>query len=173
MTRRTITTLLLLATGCATATTATLMRPPAGVTAATAPPATAPALAPAGAADGGAKLVVRVADVRSAKGNLVFGVFRTGDGFPSDDKKSVAWAVKPAGRDVSFECVLPPGDYAASVLHDENANNKMDQNVLGIPTEGYGVTNNPKPKFRAATFKEAAVTVPEAGAEKTISLQYF
>ena len=35
------------------------------------------------------------------------------------------------------------------VLHDENSNNKFDRIFVGIPKEGYGVTNNPKPAARA------------------------
>jgi uncharacterized protein (DUF2141 family) len=59
------------------------------------------------------------------------------------------------------------------VLHDENSNNKMDTNAIGIPLEGYGVTNNPKPGFRAATFKESVFTLPKEGATLKISIQYF
>ena len=127
-----------------------------------------------------ARLTVTVKDLRSRKGNLIFGVFTSADGFPNVEKKSVNWQVKPAdeGRDkgvktVTFTADLPPGRYAASVLHDENRNGDMNRNVANIPTEGYGVTNNPKPAFRAATFKEAAFTLPPEGTTKTISLQYF
>jgi uncharacterized protein (DUF2141 family) len=49
----------------------------------------------------------------------------------------------------------------------------MDRGLGGIPTEGYGVTNNPKPLFRAATFQEATFTLPPEGAAMTISMQYF
>jgi len=121
-----------------------------------------------------ARLVVNVVDVRNRDGQLVFGVFAAPRGFPTDSRRAVNWQVR-ATRDGSarFEAQLPPGDYAASVLHDENANNKMDQNLIGVPKEGYGVTNNPKPRFRAASFKEAVFTLPPEGTEVTISLQYF
>ena len=127
-----------------------------------------------------ATLTVTVKDLRNRKGDLVFGVFASADGFPKVEKKAVNWQVKPAagGRDrgvrtVTFTATLPPGRYAASVLHDENRSGDMDRNFANVPTEGYGVTNNPKPAFRAATFKEAAFTLPPEGASKTISLQYF
>ena len=120
-----------------------------------------------------AHLSIRVVDLRNGTGDLIFGVFRSADGFPSDPAKSVNWQVKPAaGGGVTFTVDLPPGDYAASVLHDENRNGHMDTGLFGIPTEGYGVTNNPKPKRRAATFGEAKFTLPPAGATLTISVQY-
>ena len=59
------------------------------------------------------------------------------------------------------------------MLHDENKNGDMDRGIGGVPREGYGVTNNPKPRFRKATFLEALFTLPPDGATLTISLQYF
>lgn len=119
-------------------------------------------------------LTITVTDLRSTKGKLIFGVFQTGDGFPSESSKALNWQVRqPDSTTQVFTAELPPGEYAASVLHDENANDKMDLGLFGIPQEGYGVTNNPKPQFRGATFQEATFTLPPQGAQKTISLQYF
>ena len=130
-------------------------------------PAIVPATPPA------VHLVIKVADLRNGTGDVVMGVFRSADGFPADRAKAVAWAVKPAAAGgVTFDADLPPGDYAVGVLHDENRNGHIDTNFLGIPTEGYGVTNNPKPKRRAATFKEATFTLPKDGAAVTVSIQY-
>jgi uncharacterized protein (DUF2141 family) len=145
------------------ATTAAAGTHPA--TAATSGPATAPS---------GAPLSVTITDLRNHKGDLVFGVFTQADGFPNVRAKSVYWEVKPADADrVTFTTHLPPGRYAAGVLHDENKNGEMDKNLAGIPTEGYGVTNNPKPRLRKATFEEATFTLPPEGKEMTISVQYF
>ena len=52
---------------------------------------------------------------------------------------------------------IPPGTYALAVIHDENSNGKLDTNWLGIPTEGYGFSNDAKallgaPSFAAASF---------------------
>jgi uncharacterized protein (DUF2141 family) len=130
------------------------------------PASTQPALAKT------AHLVIHTADLRNHDGQLIFGVFKTGDGFPNTEKKSVNWQVKPATSDGVFECDLSPGVYAASILHDENGNGDMDFNLAGVPTEGYGVTNNPKPTFRKAKFDEATFTLPASGATLTISIQY-
>jgi uncharacterized protein (DUF2141 family) len=139
--------------------------PAAPATRATTTPSTAPA---------GALLTITITDVRNHKGDLVFGVFTQPDGFPNVQSKSAYWAVKPADADrVTFTTRLPPGRYAAGVLHDENCSGDMDKNALGVPTEGYGVTNNRKPRFRKATFQEATFTLPPEGTQKTISVQYF
>lgn len=62
---------------------------------------------------------------------------------------------------------LAPGDYAIRLMHDENGNGKLDQNLVGMPTEGYGFSNNPR-VMRAATFEEARFSVPEA--DKSIQI---
>jgi uncharacterized protein (DUF2141 family) len=51
---------------------------------------------------------------------------------------------------------LAPGKYAVSVMHDENGNGKLDSNILGIPKEGYGFSNNPR-VMRKPTFDEASI----------------
>ena len=114
-----------------------------------------------------------IRDRRNRKGVLIFGVFKQADGFPNVQKKSVYWEVRDASAEnLTFTAHLPPGKYAASVLHDENRSGEMDRGFGGLPLEGYGVTNNPKPKMRAATFNEATFTLPEEGKALTISVQY-
>src|SRR5689334_16449529 len=85
-------------------------------------PATALATAPA-TAPVAALLTITVKDLRNKKGDLILGVFTQSDGFPNVQSKSCYWEVKPADADeVTFTAHLPPGRYAAGVLHDENRN---------------------------------------------------
>jgi len=44
---------------------------------------------------------------------------------------------------------LHDGVYAVSVFHDENENQKLDKDFVGIPKEGYGASNNPKKRWSA------------------------
>lgn len=64
---------------------------------------------------------------------------------------------------------LPPGRYAVQVMHDANDNGKLDTNLVGMPTEGYGFSNNPW-LMRKARFDEAAFDLPAAGAAITVKL---
>jgi uncharacterized protein (DUF2141 family) len=61
---------------------------------------------------------------------------------------------------------LKDGVYAVAAIHDENANNELNTNFVGIPTEGIGISTNPrlmgKPQFGQAQFEikgKAAITV--------------
>jgi len=78
-------------------------------------------------------------------------------------------------RDTQAHCdflAIPPGTYALAVIHDENRNGKLDTNWMGIPTEGYGFSNEAKallgpPSFSAAKFQYDGGTL-----NLTISLRY-
>lgn len=50
---------------------------------------------------------------------------------------------------------IPPGDYAISVFHDANENGKLDSNLVGIPKEGFGFSNNAMGNFGPPSFNEA------------------
>ena len=76
---------------------------------------------------------------------------------PGSQSGIEAGVVKKIGKGTykgSFE--IPPGTYAIGVYIDENDNEKLDTNFLGIPKEQYGFSNNARafgiPKFEAASF---------------------
>ena len=48
--------------------------------------------------------------------------------------------------------------YTAAIFHDVNNNGKLDKNLLGVPTEPYGFSNNARskwgpPKYDTAKFQ--------------------
>ncbi|MCY1723310.1 DUF2141 domain-containing protein [Prolixibacteraceae bacterium Z1-6] len=47
---------------------------------------------------------------------------------------------------------LKPGNYAFKYFHDENMDEKINTNFMGLPREGYGFSNNAKGKFGPPTF---------------------
>jgi uncharacterized protein (DUF2141 family) len=67
---------------------------------------------------------------------------------------------------------LEPGRYAVIVIHDENDNGKLDTNFFGVPTEGFGFSNNAEGFLGPPSFKEAAVTLDQADRTVEIALGY-
>jgi len=51
---------------------------------------------------------------------------------------------------------LPPGHFAVQAYHDENRNQKVDRNFLGIPKEGVAFSNDARIVFGPPKFAEAA-----------------
>ena len=55
--------------------------------------------------------------------------------------------------------VREKGPYAVVVYHDENDNHKFDRNWIGLPTEGFGVSNDPTLFLAPPSFEESAFEV--------------
>lgn len=106
-----------------------------------------------------AELVVKVSDVRAPKGRLLMAVFDSAEAWDGKAEAVARQARDATSTEVDFHFPgLAAGRYAVSVMHDENGNGKLDSNFIGMPTEGYGFSNDPQ-VMRKATFDEAAFAV--------------
>jgi uncharacterized protein (DUF2141 family) len=61
---------------------------------------------------------------------------------------------------------LKPGKYAFKFIHDENDNEKLDTNWIGIPKEGFGYSNNPNLNFGPPTFEKTIFELNESSTFK-------
>ncbi len=107
------------------------------------------------------QIVVLVSKARNAKGQVGCALYDNAKGFPSDRKRVLSQAtskITDGKAGCTFERVKP-GEYAVSVMHDEDMNGELNTKVFGIPTEGWGVSNNVParrmgpPKYDKAKFK--------------------
>ncbi len=68
---------------------------------------------------------------------------------------------------------VPPGTYAAQAFQDENDNGKIDRNLIGLPEEGIGFSNDAPMRFGPPSFDEAAFGLGPDGASIGFRLRYF
>lgn len=68
---------------------------------------------------------------------------------------------------------LAHGQYAIAVYHDLNNNQKLDKNLMGIPTEPYAFSNNPKVKWSPPTFEESKFQLQGKHLKMQIHLQFW
>ena len=54
---------------------------------------------------------------------------------------------------------LAPGRYAVRAYADENGNGKLDTNLVGLPIERYGFSNDARGKLGAPDFEAAALGI--------------
>jgi uncharacterized protein (DUF2141 family) len=59
----------------------------------------------------------------------------------------------------------PPGEYAVQAFHDESDSGRVHQNLLGIPHERIGFSNDAPLGIRGPSFEAAAIVI---GAEARI-----
>ncbi len=67
---------------------------------------------------------------------------------------------------------ISPGKYAIKIFHDENKNEKMDLNWLGIPKEGFGFSLNPEIIIGQPDIEEFLFQV-DNDTETIINMVYF
>jgi uncharacterized protein (DUF2141 family) len=118
---------------------------------------------------------VIVTGFRNSNGQVGINLFSREKGFP--DKYDLAARHLLAKIDKNscravFEDV-PYGKYAVSVFHDENLNNKIDGNLIGMPKEGVATSNNVRPKFAPPKFKDAVFTHDSSKKTLDIKMIYF
>ncbi|WP_424001451.1 DUF2141 domain-containing protein [Maribacter sp. IgM3_T14_3] len=70
----------------------------------------------------------------------------------NESVKGVEVAIKNNTCIIVFEA-LKSGKYAAKYFHDENSNDVLDNNWMGIPKEGYGFSNDAYNMFGPKDFK--------------------
>ncbi|MFO7956073.1 MAG: DUF2141 domain-containing protein [Candidatus Brocadiia bacterium] len=125
--------------------------------------------------EGAGAIEVTVRGFRNAEGEVLVSLFSAAPGFPNDAERALRTRRVDAAVGtvtVRFEDV-PYGEYAVSVLHDENANGRLDTGRLGIPAEGYGASNNPGARFGPPRYKDAAFRLREDVLEVDIELRYM
>ena len=123
-----------------------------------------------------ATLRVRVEGIRDRKGEIGVALFNSPKGYPAHTEHAyeAEWVGLSKGQstaDVVFEGV-PFGEYAVSVLHDENGNRKLERTTLGFPKEGVGFSNGQMVKLSAPKFKPSAFTLSEPERQLVIPLEY-
>jgi uncharacterized protein (DUF2141 family) len=134
----------------------------------------ASAQSPAPLGDTGVRIAVRVHGVRSTGGEVVAVLYGDNpDDFLRSGKRLERARVPATTGVVVLELVAPrPGRYAIAVYHDENGNRKFDRALTGLPTEGYGLSNNPRIWLRPPHLADAAFVVNARPTAVDIDLRY-
>ncbi|MBL8939685.1 MAG: DUF2141 domain-containing protein [Archangium sp.] len=118
-------------------------------------------------------LTVHVERVKTDKGPVLCDLFNAADGFPGASPIiGGSIRLEASAAPVCTWRELPAGSYAVSVIQDENANGSLDMNTFGVPTEGYGASNNVLPATSAPRFVDSALTLDgTAASELTVRLK--
>lgn len=123
----------------------------------------------AGEADA-ASVRVSVEGLRSTAGQVLVAICPAETFDAGDCRLGKILRAQDAAAPVLFDDVAP-GVYAVKVVHDENGNGRLDTDWLGIPTEGYGFSNDP-PKNRRPTFDSSAFRVGSMPVTMPVTLFY-
>ncbi|MEO8102712.1 MAG: DUF2141 domain-containing protein [Betaproteobacteria bacterium] len=101
-----------------------------------------------------ADIDVDITGITEQKGEILVALFNQAEGWPRKGTGTTRARAQVGKVRVSFTD-LPEGDYAVSVIHDRNSNGKLDANLIGMPTEPYGFSNDVAGKFGPPSFDQA------------------
>src|SRR3954451_5460364 len=132
-----------------------------------------------------AELRLTIKSIRSDSGEILIALYDNAAGFLSaianaatrglmpDSGRLIGTTIRATrGSQSTVFTQLPPGRYAAIVIHDENDNGRLDKNAWGVPTEGYGFGNDAQGFLSAPSFEAAAIAIGDADVSTSISLIY-
>ncbi|MDT9013510.1 MAG: hypothetical protein RL671_794 [Pseudomonadota bacterium] len=117
---------------------------------------------------------VVVTGLRNTKGQVLACLTAQPKGFPDCRKDPAAkQAIVPAAATVRINFgPVPAGRYAISLIHDENANRKMDMALI-MPKEGYGFSRDAPVTMGPPKFDKAAFDVAGTAVEQTARIRYL
>ena len=102
----------------------------------------------------------KITGVNAEKGGIVeIGLYNIEKQFPLSGKEFKGVQLKADTSELEGDFLnLPDGVYAIAVYQDENMDKKLNTNLFGAPTEGYGFSNNKYGMFGPPDF--AIVSFP-------------
>ena len=115
------------------------------------------------------ELSVQISPMKAIQGKLFLALHNTSDTFLEDEKDPFMSKVLPVtSKELQTSWQVPAGNYAISVFHGVNNNGKLDTNFLGIPTEPYGFSNNPKGLFGPPSYEQAMMKIEKSDNTKIL-----
>jgi uncharacterized protein (DUF2141 family) len=102
-------------------------------------------------------LTVGIEQLRNNKGKLLLEL--------NNDKEEVIKGFTgtiAANKSIVVINDLKPGKYAFKYFHDENNDEKLNTNFMGIPKEGYGFSNNAKGSFGPPSFDKTVFEITKS-----------
>lgn len=121
------------------------------------------------------EVTIDIIGLESNKGKAIVGVYANPDRFLEDDGALQIDCPTEKIKDLktSATCNLKPGTYAIAVFHDENNNDELDSNFIGIPKESVGFSQNPSFSFGPPDFEEADFKLADDKIHLTVKMKKF
>lgn len=108
------------------------------------------------------ELQLKITNIHKAKGQVIVSIFNKAENFPEEGMEFKTVTIPVDHLDLKVQNIhLPKGEYAIALLHDENSDGECNFNWIGIPTEGYGFSQNVKPIISVPSFDQTKFTMDD------------
>lgn len=103
-----------------------------------------------------AELSLRIHNVAVDGGNVMLEVVASKAAFRKEAPPVAAFILPASDTIVTVRTdALPAGDYAVRVMQDSNGNGTLDANLVGMPTEPWGFSNDARGSFGPPGWSDA------------------
>ena len=106
----------------------------------------------------GTEIIINISGISSDEGQIIVHLYDSEEEFLEYPIKTELSKIVDGKANVVIKEV-PEGIYAIGVIHDENNNNEIDFNFIGMPTEDVAASNNAKGFFGPPSFDDAKFEV--------------
>ncbi|MEQ8471883.1 MAG: DUF2141 domain-containing protein [Marinoscillum sp.] len=109
------------------------------------------------------QLTLEVKEIKELKGTLRIAVYDS-EATHLDEETIAFYKEVPVTEtgSMTIELDLPDGTYSIAIYHDLNNDKKLNTNLVGIPKEPYGFSNNVMGTFGPPSFEAARVMIPNS-----------
>ena len=116
-----------------------------------------------------AEITIVIENIKHNNGQIIIGICNSDENFPKKPfiRKSVSIKDGIATlvlKDIEY------GEYAVSIIHDENSNGKIDFHFYGPPKEHTAASNNAKSFFGPPSWEDAKFLVDKELVEVRIRM---
>lgn len=119
------------------------------------------------------EITVHLSALRNERGMVRCSLYDDGAAFPESQAHVIARAASlPSSGACVFRGISRARDYAIVVHHDENNDNVFQKSAFGIPEEGYGFSNDVRPKLSAPSFGDCKFHYDAGPVTLPIAMQY-
>lgn len=114
-----------------------------------------------------------ITQIKSNEGKLMINILGSEAEY-NDDAAAIASIMIPAQKDSVSVCVdaFNTGFHGIRVFHDVDNDGELASNLVGMPTEPWGMSNNAKGSFGPPSWDDMKFEVTESGAKQSIQLNH-
>jgi len=116
-------------------------------------------------------LTIELSNLNKETGKVMLNLLRNEAQMNNAEPAEASMMLNPNADGVSFTLHnLPAGTYGVQVMHDENGNGELDSNLVGIPKEPWGFSNNAKGKFGPPKWEDVQFSIEDDAVVQSITL---
>lgn len=118
-------------------------------------------------------ITITIKGIENKGGIMMIALFKEDDKFLKTPSFSQEVTISTETEIEVVFSSIPYRKYALSIFHDLNENGELDSNMIMIPKEPIGFSNDYFPKFGPPKFKNAAFDLDQVEIHMTVNLKSY